>query len=327
MYNILIVEDDPSAKFTYRKILSMDGNKVSYASNGEEGLSIAKENEFDIIITDWLMPVMDGIELISKIRSEVKKQPIIFLLTAVNSTDAQKKALFAGADEYLTKPIQFDILKEKINESIKRGRVNISNKQISKSRIVADKNFYCVGIAASTGGPSTLVKYFSSLSATKNAAFLIVLHGPGWMLKTFVKSLQEVTQMPVHEGNTGVVVKPGNIYLAQGKKHMVLKEGTNILEQIDAPAENYVKPSADPLFRSIANSFGSKSIGMVFTGMGKDGALGCGYIHAAGGRVMVQDPKTAILPSMPEAVINLKMANQVIPLDNMAAELHNCLAL
>ncbi len=321
MYQVLLVEDDPSAKFAYRKILTKEGYAVSYASNGAEGLKLVKEKEFDVVITDWLMPVMDGIELISKIRSELKKQPIVLLLTAVNSADAQKKALFAGADGYLTKPIQANLLIKKIEESIKRGSANITKQTILKTRVIENKKFYCVGIAASTGGPSTLVKYFGSLGKINNAAFLIVLHGPEWMLKSFVKSLQEVTQMPVHHGNTGVKISPGNIYLAQGNKHMVLQEGTNILEQIDTPPENFVRPSADPLFKSIANSFGKKSIGLVFTGMGKDGAIGCGYIHATGGRVMVQDPKTAILPSMPEAVIKLNMANKVIPLDKMATEL------
>ena len=325
MHQILIVEDDPSAKFAYRKILTREGYAVSYASDGAEGLALAKKKEFDVIITDWLMPVMDGIELISKIRKEIKKQPIIILLTAVNSADAQKKAQFAGADEYLTKPIQLDLLIEKIENSIKRGATNVVKKPIIETRVASNKTFYCVGIAASTGGPSTLIKYFGGLEKINNAAFLIVLHGPEWMLKSFVKSLQEVTQMPVHPGITGVEIKPGNIYLAQGNKHMVLQEGTNILEQIDTPPENFVKPSADPLFRSIAKSFGKKSIGLVFTGMGKDGAIGCGYINATGGKVMVQDPKTAILPSMPEAVINLKMADRVVPLNNMAEELRKCL--
>jgi OmpR-family two-component system manganese-sensing response regulator len=100
MYSILLVEDDPSVKFAYRKILTKKGYTVSYASNGAEGLELAKNNDYDIIISDWLMPVMDGIELISKVRSEIKNQPIIFLLTAVNSSDARSKALFAGADEY-----------------------------------------------------------------------------------------------------------------------------------------------------------------------------------------------------------------------------------
>ncbi len=325
MYNILLVEDDPSAKFAYRKVLTKSGYTVAHANNGLEGLTLAKEKDFDIIITDWLMPVMDGIELIGEIRKEVKKQPIIFLLTAVNSTETQNKALYAGADEYLTKPIKFDALIKVIEEAVQKKSTTISKPPVMSKVYGAKKDFYCVGIAASTGGPSTLVKFFSKLPAIKKAAFLIVLHGPEWMLKSFVSSLQSNTEMQVYQGDTGVEIKPGSIYLAPGKMHMVLKDQTNILELVDSKPENFVKPSADPLFRSIAHSFGDKSRGLVFTGMGKDGALGCGYIHAAGGKVIVQDPKTAILPSMPQAVIKLNMADKIIPLDDMASEIYGCL--
>jgi len=324
MYNILIVEDDPSARFATRKILSKKGYKVTVAENGIDGLELTKKTDFDVIITDWLMPKMDGIELISKIRSGIKKQPIIFLLTAVNSAEAKNKALFAGADEYLTKPVDFKTLIDKIEQSVKKGSSIVAKPVINKVVTTRNKNFFCVGIAASTGGPSTLVKFFSNLGTINGAAILIVLHGPKWMLSSFVASLQEVTEMPVNLGNSGIEIKPGNIYLAPGQMHMVLKNNSNFLELLDTPPENFVKPSADPLFRSIADSFGNKSIGMVFTGMGKDGAYGAGYIHATGGRVIVQDPKTAILPSMPEAVIKINMADKVVPLDEMGNTLKKC---
>jgi len=321
MYNVLFVEDDSSTRFVIRKILSKKGYKITIADNGIDGFEIVKKNDFDVVITDWLMPKMDGIELISKIRSEIKNQPIIFLLTAVNSSEAKNKALFAGADEYITKPVAFELLIEKIEKSLLKGSSTITHQIINKVIFNKKKNFFCVGIAASTGGPSTLITFFSSLGFIKNAAILIVLHGPKWMLSSFVASLQEVTKMKVYQGDSGMEIKPGNIYIAPGNIHMILKNNSNFLELIDTPPENFVKPSADPLFRSIADSFGNKSVGMVFTGMGKDGAYGAGYINAAGGKVIVQDPKTAILPSMPEAVIKINMADKVVPLDEMGIAL------
>lgn len=321
MYNILIVEDDPFTRFATRKILAKNGFKISIAENGLEGFQLVKENDYDIIITDWLMPKIDGVELISKVRSEIKKQPIIFLVTAINSIEAKEKALFAGADEYLTKPIIFEVLIDKIEQSVKKGTSTVTKPVIKKIATSRSKNFFCIGIAASTGGPSTLINFFSALGVINEAAILIVLHGPKWMLESFVSSLQEITKMPVHQGCTGVEIKPGNIYLAPGNMHMLLQNGSNILELLDTPPENFVKPSADPLFRSIAASFGNKSIGMVFTGMGKDGAYGAGYINASGGKVIVQDPKTAILPSMPETVIKINMADEIVPLDEMSFSL------
>lgn len=321
MNKILLVEDNHSTQFAYRKILTRAGYNVTLANNGYEGLELVRKNNYDLIIADWLMPVMDGIDLISKIRSEIEVQPIIFLLTAVNSSDAKNKALFAGADEFLTKPIKYDILLNKIEESINKGSVNVKPQFIKKTTTIDVQKFYCVGIAASTGGPSTLVEFFKSLGVVQNAAFLIVLHGPEWLLKSFVDSLQEVTAMKVFSGKNGMEIKPGNIYLAPGNLHMVLKANSNIIELLDTPPENFVKPSADPLFKSIASSFGTKSIGMVFTGMGKDGAYGAGYINAASGKIFVQDPKTAIIPSMPNTVIKLNLADEIVSLDNIAKHL------
>jgi len=321
MSNILIVDDDASARFAARKMLAKRGFKITVAENGIDGFELTKNNDYDIIITDWLMPEMDGIELISKIRSEIKKQPIVFLLTAVNSAEARNKALFAGADEYLTKPINFESLINKIEKSVKKGTSVITKQIVKRVAGSRNKNFFCVGIAASTGGPSTLIRFFSTLGVLKEAATLIVLHGPKWMLESFVPSLQEVTEMPVHQGFTGMEIKAGNIYLAPGDIHMVLKNDSSVLELLDTPPENFVKPSADPLFRSVAASFGNKSIGIIFTGMGKDGAYGAGYINAAGGKVIVQDPKTAILPSMPNAVIKINMADEIVPLDDMSQTL------
>lgn len=321
MYNILLVEDNHSVRYGIRRYLIKRGYLVSDASNGAEGLELAKKNNYDLIIVDWLMPIMDGIELIGKIRSEIKRQPIVFLLTAVNSSDARNKALFAGADEYLTKPIALDILLGRVEIAISKGTSKTTKQIIKKTSTNDVKKFYCVGIAASTGGPGTLVEFFNRLGVVKNAVFLIVLHGPDWFLKSFVSSLQEITKMKVYLGKSGIEIHPGNIYIAPGDKHMVLKDHSSVLELIDTLPENFVKPSADPLFKSIASAFGNKSFGMIFTGMGKDGAYGAGYINAAGGKVIVQDPKTAVLPSMPEAVIEINMADEIAPLAKMSKEL------
>jgi two-component system chemotaxis response regulator CheB len=180
-----------------------------------------------------------------------------------------------------------------------------------------------VGLAASTGGPSTLATLFENLGVVKNAAFLIVLHGQEWMLKTFAKSLQSRTTMPVILGKDGLNIEPGKIYIAPGERHMIIKDNSTELTLTDDEPVNYVKPSADPLFKSIAFSFGDKSIGIVLTGMGHDGSVGAGYISAAGGKIMAQDPQDAILSSMPESVIKLKLADIIAPIEMIAGRLIN----
>lgn len=322
---LLLVEDQHDARFYYNRILSNSGYLVTLAKDGKEALEILKKDSFEIVISDWLMPIMDGFELTRRIRKELKEQPVVIILTAVNSTEAKKGALFAGADEYIAKPVEkedllkvIDIARKKTLKAptfAKLPRVNISNKI----------DFYCVGIVASTGGPSTLSTFFNNLGEVKKASFLVVQHGPEWMLKTFTETLKQKTGMPVCLGQTGTVILPGHIYIAPGRKHMVLKEGTKTIELLNTKPINYVIPSADPLFKSISKTFGNKSICMVFTGMGYDGSLGAGYVSAVGGKVLVQHTEDAILPAMPKSVIRLKLATKVSPLSTIHKTLQSYL--
>lgn len=316
--NLLIVEDNFSSRFALRKLLVRKGFNVIDVENGKEAIDVLKKNEIDIVVTDWLMPEMDGMELTKYIRQDFKKQPIIIILTAVNSKEAKKKALFSGADEYVAKPIEINSLVEIIDLANNKRTIKTKLPQISKFEPPRHMDYFCTGIAASTGGPQTLTRFFAELGKVENSAFLIVQHGPAWMLESFVHSLQKVTPMPVLLGEENLEVVPGVVYLAPGKRHMVVDEEKVAVKLLDTEPVNFVKPSADPLFKSIASIFGKKSIGLVFTGMGSDASYGAGYISAAGGRVMVQDPLTSVLPSMPESVINFRLANNIFPLEDMA---------
>ncbi len=322
---LLLVEDQHDARFYYRKILSNSGYEVSVAQNGREALELLKKESFPIVITDWLMPIMDGFELTRKIRKELKEQPVVIILTAVNSAEAKKGALFAGADEYIAKPVEKETLIRVIETVRKKTSVPPSFAKLPNISIPHKNNFYCVGVVASTGGPSTLSTFFGNLGTIKNAAFMVVQHGPEWMLKTFTDALKKKCDMPVQLGRDGMVIQPGQIYVAPGRKHMVLTEGTRTIELLNTKPVNYVIPSADPLFKSISKSFGNKSIGMVFTGMGYDGSLGAGYISATGGKVIVQHTEDAILPAMPKSVIRLKLATKVSPLSTIHRTLQSYL--
>lgn len=316
--NLLVVEDNFSSRFALRKLLIRKGFNVFDVENGKEAFEILKNNDIDIVVTDWLMPEMDGMALTKKIREVLKKQPIIIILTAVNSKEAKKKALFSGADEYVSKPVEINNLVDIINNALNKKLAKTRLPEISKFEPPVLMDYFCTGIAASTGGPQTLTKFFSELGKVESSAFLVVQHGPAWMLESFVHSLQKVTSMPVVLGEEKLEVVPGVVYIAPGKRHMIIDEEKIAIKLIDTEPINFVKPSADPLFKSIASIFGKKSIGVVFTGMGSDASYGAGYISAAGGRVFVQDPQSAILPNMPESVINLNLANRIFSLNDMA---------
>lgn len=315
---ILVVEDNVSSRILLLKILKKEGYQTSYANNGQEALEILKQEKFDAVLTDWMMPKMDGIELAMQIRKRIKPSPVILFITALDSRQAREKAMEAGADDYIAKPYHIEDIKERLQIVLsKRDSELITTSPEQKQERSRNPDFAGICIAASTGGPSTLLELFSKMKTYNNASIFIVLHGPAWMLKSFTERLQEETGMPVKLGEDRLPIKKGEIYLAPGNMHMIINSDKLELELSDGPPENFVRPAADPLFRSAARVFGPRLIAVILTGMGHDGSLGAGYISAAGGWVIAQEPSSAIAPSMPQTVVDLRIARQVALVDEI----------
>ncbi len=314
---ILIVEDNVPNKLLLLKILKKEGHEVSQASNGIEALEILAKSNFDAVLTDWMMPKMDGIELIENIRIKVDPVPAILVITAIASRKAKEKAINSGADEFIEKPYKIIDINTKLNAAVNKkqlGRIKLTE----RPEIYDLPKFIGVGIAASTGGPSALVEVLKKLKFNSKAAYFVVLHGPAWMLESFAKRLETQENLPAVLAQDEMPISPGKIYLSPGNIHMAVgKSGAKIV-LFDAPPENFVKPAADPLFRSIAENFGNFSVCTVLTGMGHDGSIGAGFISAAGGVVIAQDPNSATVASMPKTIIDLRIAKHVSPLEKIA---------
>lgn len=322
--NILIVEDNTSSRVLLRNIIKHRREaSIVTCSNGKEAVEELAKANFDIVLTDWMMPLMNGLELTTYIRENIKPAPIILMITALASHDAMTKALSAGVDDFIAKPYSAkDILLKIENALLRCSNRTIQIPQQAFIKPSKSSSYFGVAIAASTGGPQALLKFFSLLLPTEKAAFFVVLHAPVWMLISFAERLQKETKMKVNLGINGMSTKPGEVYLAPGDYHMILQQTTKNILLADTPPENFVKPAADPLFKSVAENFGNKSVGVVLTGMGQDGSIGAGYINTAGGIIMVENPKTALLNSMPKSVVDLRLAKVIAKLDELPAMLN-----
>lgn len=319
---ILIVEDDHVIRLLLKKLLKSNGMTTVEVTNGQEALQKLTTEHFDGVVTDWMMPKIDGVELIEKIRKTIRPQPFILMITAIGTEEARQRALSTGADAFLSKPYNNDEVIQILNDGILRsGQESEEHSITSKSALTKKKSFIGVGIATSTGGPQSFVKVLPTIPNTNDAAFFMVQHGPKWMLESYVNRLRELTALKVFLGEDNMHYEPGALYVAPGEVHMIIDPTTNVLRLINDPPENYCRPAADPLFRSISASFGANSIGVVMTGMGRDGSIGCGYIAASGGCVLAQDPSSAILPSMPKSIVDLRIATHVVPLELIGEEL------
>jgi len=314
--NILIVDDDKDTLSILTHILSSQNYSISTALNGKEGLARCEEIKFDAIVTDWMMPEIDGLEFIKKIRNNFSRHTMVIMITSLTSPDARRIALDSGADDFLIKPFKPQEIIDRIENLFQRQSQpmpQISHQAEKKKKIHVP--FSAVCLAASTGGPSTLKKVLQSLKHTTKAAFMIVLHSPSWSLEDIAKRWQYQFLMELILAKDGMEIETGKIYLAPGDFHMTASPIR--IKLLDSEPENYVKPSADPLFRSVAKTFGSKSIAVILTGMGCDGALGAINISSAGGIVIAQEPGTAIVSSMPNNVIKTVNKTEISTISNM----------
>lgn len=319
---ILIAEDDTTSASLLGRLLSTQGYQARIVGDGREALALCRRHRFDAVLTDWMMPHMDGIELIRQIRSGAHPVPFIMVITSLDACQAREHALQAGADDYLAKPYGATELLGRLQDGLARSQQPAPRLRPVPTRPLASPPaFAAVCIATSTGGPETLATVLKQLPVTPTAAFLLVVHGPAWMLETLAGRLRPLLAMPVKLAVHGETLIPGTIYLAPGERHLLVQPGSLALSLSDTPPENYVRPAADPLFRSAAQAFGRHCIGVVLTGLGRDGTLGALHVAAAGGVVIAQDPAGAVAGSMPQTVIDSGAVTTVVPLERMAATL------
>jgi two-component system, chemotaxis family, protein-glutamate methylesterase/glutaminase len=316
---ILIAEDDKILAKYFEKILINSGYNIDIAYDGKEAYEKLKNTHYDALMTDWMMPKIDGINLIRLIRKEIHPSPLIFMITTLGSEMSKNHALDSGADGFLMKPVNPVDLISKLNNIFNISQQTVTDKTELQDIVPATAlpPFVAVVIASSTGGPSTLMELFKKMQFTNRASFYIVQHGPAWMFESFAKRIEEVTAYKAIICNDNLPSEPGNIYIAPGDKHITIEPETFNILLNDGPRENFVRPAADPLFRSAAKAFGKYCIAVVLTGLGADGTKGAGVVYSAKGKILVQDPATAIAPSMPTSVIRARVPHTLVNIDDM----------
>ena len=327
---ILVVEDDRGCALALQQALSIAGHFVTLASDGVEALARIARHPHDALFTAATISGLDGIELIRSVRAlPSPSPPLIILATATASSESKRRAVESGADDYIVKPFEPEEVLRVLGTCLARtGQPaparHPPNAQASPRPFITKPSIVGVVIAASTGGPSALTELFRTLPSSGPAAFFVVQHGPEWMMKPFVERLQRETRLSVHLAEDGCLPKPGQAFLAPGDRHLCIAPRTlGLVLREDAP-ENFVRPAADPLFRTASQAFGRWCVAVVLTGMGCDGTRGAERIIEAGGSVLVQDPRTAVARSMLQAVISAGLASQVLPLADLGAAVAHC---
>jgi two-component system chemotaxis response regulator CheB len=344
--SVLVVDDSAFMRKLVTEMVDGSGEfrVVATARNGFEALKKIHALDPDIVTLDIEMPELDGIGALGYIMSETPR-PVVMLSGASSGTgiDLTIRALELGAVDFVKKPggpISLDMIgvRDHLLDALRASReVNLRGVPVlarrNGDRLVArsaDGGSWAtraVAIASSTGGPRALAELVPALRADLDAAVLIVQHMPAGFTKSLAERLDLHSPLPVAEAQDGERVVHNRVYVAPGGQHMRvrLQAGVPVVALDSTPPVWGVRPSADPLFRSVADVFGAASIGVVLTGMGRDGAEGLRAIHEAGGLGVAQDRATSIIYGMPHAALLAGGVDQVLPLQAIAGALTDLL--
>lgn len=306
---ILVVDDSAFIRRVLQNWIAEteDMEVVGVARDGEECVRMAKELRPDAVTLDVEMPVRDGL---SALKELMATNPLPVLMVSSVTTEGAEltlKALETGAFDFVTKPqgsnsLQFLQVKEGLLAKLRAAKtVKLPGSRVVRSvtRPVTGTTDKVVVIAASTGGPMTLATLFAALPKGFPAPILIVQHMPPGFTATFARRLDAIGTVPCREAKPGDRVEPGVALVAPGGHHMLLGcKGE--LQFLDDLAIHGVKPAADHLFNSAAAVYGERTVGLVLTGMGKDGADGALRIRKHGGVVLGEAESSCVVYGMPK---------------------------
>lgn len=336
--SVLVVDD---SRLVRRVLVDLIGASAEFCVVGEagDGLDAIRQVHAldpDLVTLDVQMPGLDGLQVLGYIMSEAPRA--VVMLTAAGEPrgdDLTLRALELGAVDFVRKPapdegLHADALRDRLLGALRgaltvnltaaavlarpiRARGRAATPTRAATRVVA--------LAASTGGPRALAELIPALPPDLGAAVLIAQHMPAGFTGSLAERLDRRSALPVNEAQDGEVLMENRVYVAPGGRHLALSSGIDGVPRLeirdDAPRHG-VRPSADVLFAAVADSFRSSAIGVVLTGMGRDGTEGLLRMRQAGAYAIVQDEATSTVYGMPKIALGVAGADTIVALPEMA---------
>jgi len=335
---VLIVDDSAYVRKVVREMLSYSPHLevVGAARDGREALELVEQLHPDVVTSDLMMPELDGVGFV---REQMRRRalPIVMMSSMDENSAETLAALDAGAVDFIQKPTA--LATEKIFEV--RGRLietikTAASVQMENLAIMSDSNirpesvnfsqgtrqnrFDVIVIGISTGGPQALRYLIPQLPADFPIPIAIVLHMPLGYTAMYAEKLNEISVIEVREAKQGNELRAGLVLLAPAGKHLCFNrraEGKVVAHLRLSPLDTPHRPSVDVLFQSAAEIFGSRTLGIVMTGMGSDGRSGSAWIKARNGTVFTESEETCVVYGMPGAIVEAGLSDKIIRLDRL----------
>jgi two-component system, chemotaxis family, protein-glutamate methylesterase/glutaminase len=335
---VLIVDDSALVRQLLVDMISQDDELevAGVARDGVEAIKLTVELDPDVVTMDIHMPEMDGLAALEYIMKK-SPRPVVMLSALVKKGAAPTlRALELGAVDFIAKPTQFPTSVNEVREDVlnkikaaahsrareiwERARKAKPPKKVKMKRAPVGAGRLVV-MGASAGGPRALAEIIPSLPEEMPASLVIVQHMPEPFTGSFAERLNSKANIDVREAEQGDELEPGLGFVVPGGQDLVFEKigGDKVrVKLLPTVARHGASPVIDVTMESAAQVFGARTIGVLLSGMGSDGAMGLGMIRDAGGETIAQNEETCLVFGMPKAAIERKLVSEVLPLDKIA---------
>jgi two-component system chemotaxis response regulator CheB len=345
----VVVDDSAFMRKSLSLMLESSGEieVVATARDGIEGVEMVRTKFPDIVTMDIEMPRMDGLTALQKI---MKEHPTPVLMVSSLTTEGAKdtlKALEYGAVDFIPKELSYvniNIIKIK-EDLVAKVKAIVSQKSLglrllriqnlsskkSESHLIPKQDylkstnpptvFRAIALGVSTGGPISLQKVVPVLSKKLTIPMFIVQHMPPKFTKSLAERLNGLSEVEVKEAEDKEIVNAGVVYIAPGGFHMTVDKSSNnnpMISISDVPSDTLHRPSVDVMLNSVIKVYGKYTLGVIMTGMGRDGADAIKELKLKGGYSIAQDEDSCVVYGMPKAIVDAGYADLVLPLDKIA---------
>jgi two-component system chemotaxis response regulator CheB len=337
MIKVLVVDDSPVVRDLLKHILTLENEMVviGEAKDGQEAVEFVERNKPDVITMDINMPRLNGFDATRQIMQK-NPVPIVIVTASWDPSDLNKawQAMEAGAVAAVEKP------RYSTEENYRNNSKNIVDtvrlmsqvkvvrrwpkRKVAVTEVSADRTesrlsaprYEIVAIGASTGGPPVIKELLETLPENFSAPIAIVQHIARNFTAGLVEWLDRSTALKVRVAKNREILEAGTVYVAPDGLQMKVDLSSHII-LTDDPPENGLKPSVSYLFRSIAEIFGKKAVGILLTGMGKDGANELRTLKDKGAITIAQDKETSVIHGMPGEAIKIGGATHIAAPDRI----------